>query len=160
MSNTHLLEVRTSRDSFNVAIIEDGARYVTNPNASDHIPEPARDAIGVVTLKQNGKYGADDPILWPQCYCDDFPFFPFIPRLVWEYQHGDEKHSFAIMFQDLADDMIQYDQNTMMGGLGVLRPEFVLALTQSFKVLDNRLKGELCVVTSIAGAIFLPGLEA
>ncbi|KAJ7615115.1 hypothetical protein DFH06DRAFT_1343970 [Mycena polygramma] len=66
------------RDSQLAAVIEDGSYFITSPNA-ERILAPALGPTRLLHLRQDGLWGDDDPIQWPQIFVPDYCHFSSIP---------------------------------------------------------------------------------
>ncbi|KAJ7464944.1 hypothetical protein B0H11DRAFT_2050317 [Mycena galericulata] len=65
-------------DSKLAAVIEQGSYFITSPNA-DNIISPVSGATRSLHLRQNGLWGDDDPIQWPQIFTSAYCHFSAIP---------------------------------------------------------------------------------
>ncbi|KAJ7177738.1 hypothetical protein C8R46DRAFT_1212479 [Mycena filopes] len=65
-------------DSKVAAVIAQGSYFVTSPNA-EVIPAPPSGATRSLHLRQDGLWGDDDPIQWPQIFTPTFCHFSAIP---------------------------------------------------------------------------------
>ncbi|KAI1783517.1 hypothetical protein LXA43DRAFT_903422, partial [Ganoderma leucocontextum] len=55
-----------------------GAFLITSPNV-DYVPEIV-EGIVAVHIRENGRFGKHDPILWPQVYASKYPYLVALPK--------------------------------------------------------------------------------
>ncbi|THH18988.1 hypothetical protein EUX98_g8858 [Antrodiella citrinella] len=106
---------------------------VTSPN-SDYVPLPV---YGKVALKiySDGRFGKQDPILWPQLFTPDNPWMVAIRR------KPDDAHEDSVMWRDVIPS--DFRPSAPGSSLGSLSLEFLADLKRSVDAAARRIDGEL-----------------
>ncbi|KAF9044195.1 hypothetical protein BJ165DRAFT_1528756 [Panaeolus papilionaceus] len=96
-----------------------GKFVYTTPNES-FIPHPL---LGYrhIRVREDYRYGPDDPTLWPQPYSEQHPHLGAIPR-----RPEDPNEPLSVMWYDPVDaDFVPVNNGSILDGLGRLNPVFV-----------------------------------
>ncbi|KAJ7266424.1 hypothetical protein B0H12DRAFT_1230204 [Mycena haematopus] len=107
-----------------------GEHYFITTNA-DYVPAlPSLKTPHMVYLRQNMRYGTDDPALWPQLYTPDFPHMPLMAK-------KGSRPAIDIMWWDpsRADFIVG---SAITRGLGHLSPRAYAKLASSVDALTSR----------------------
>ncbi|GJE91173.1 hypothetical protein PsYK624_073220 [Phanerochaete sordida] len=59
------------------ALVDD--RYLLIAINADWVPRPVMGRVGIM-LRDDGRFGVEDPLNWPQLYCPDRPYLALIPK--------------------------------------------------------------------------------
>ncbi|TFK58061.1 hypothetical protein BDN72DRAFT_907124, partial [Pluteus cervinus] len=138
----------TAGDGLVGCLLGDGTSFITSPNCSK-IYQPQLGGDRTVYMRVNLRYGADDPLQWPQ---------PYIPKFA---------HHVAIRtpVKDPADPLslawwlpekkhFVQDSNCLFGGLGRLDPNILLPLQHVCELLLRRVsRSEKKSATPLVGEL-------
>lgn len=109
----------TYQDGLFGASTPDDRYVITTPNA-DYIPTINQGSL-TIQLYGDGRFGMEDPILWPQLYHSRFPHFPFIRR-----RPRNPTSRYEILWSDLAENEFVPSHGTTVSRMG-----FVATLRRS-----------------------------
>ncbi|TFK59506.1 hypothetical protein BDN72DRAFT_865095, partial [Pluteus cervinus] len=93
------------------AVIREGESFITSPNSS-FIPQPPLGGDRSVFLREDFRYGDDDPLQWPQPFIRSLLFLSAIPLI------SDHNHPLAVMSDDLSWSDFTEDDNDLLSGIG------------------------------------------
>lgn len=104
--------------------------YVYRALNTTWVPEPCTGSIEVI-LRSDGRYGAADPLHWPQVYCDRQPHWALIPRPPNSYEHPA-----AILWEVPTQDYFCTEPTATAEPFGSIKEPVRLSLERAVQVLD------------------------
>ncbi|TFK59435.1 hypothetical protein BDN72DRAFT_780752, partial [Pluteus cervinus] len=96
------------------AVIREGESFITSPNSS-FIPQPPLGGDRSVFLREDFRYGDDDPLQWPQPFVRSLLFLSAIPLI------SGDNHPLAVMSDDLSWSDFAEDDNDLLSGIGKIK---------------------------------------
>ncbi|KAI1788155.1 hypothetical protein LXA43DRAFT_666034 [Ganoderma leucocontextum] len=103
----------------------------TTPNA-DFVPEIVQGIVDV-TLRSDGKYGAVDPIQWPQIFAPRYGYLAAVPKRV------DNGHKWAAIWRRPSREDFIPLSGTPISGFGVLSAVFIAPLRALVEEMCGRI---------------------
>ncbi|KAI1797038.1 hypothetical protein LXA43DRAFT_878901 [Ganoderma leucocontextum] len=123
-------------DGLAVAMDARFAFLTTTPNA-DFVPEIVQGIVDVI-LRSDGRYGAVDPIQWPQIFTPRYGYLATIPKRV------DDGHQWAAIWRTPAREDFVPLSGTPVSGFGLLSAEFVRPLRDLVTQMSTRVDEYVC----------------
>lgn len=124
--------------------------FIITPNSS-LIPKPPLGSNREVYMRENFRYGHDDPLQWPQAYVEQFPHLACIRWVA----PADPKDIFHSLYRGLTKyDFVECDPNSLVEGVGLLRRSSFLKLQAACNVVVESMKsvdGSASVSRSMRG---------
>ncbi|KAJ7226465.1 hypothetical protein B0H12DRAFT_1240600 [Mycena haematopus] len=125
----------TIRDSKLAAVIEQGSYFITSPNA-DTILAPPTGATRSLHLRQDGLWGDDDHIQWPQLFTPSYCYFSAIPTRPPPDSQGNTDN-LMLWFRPTREHFIcPASGNSILRGCGKLSPSICTQLRDAFKLVQ------------------------
>ncbi|GJF00826.1 hypothetical protein PsYK624_171280 [Phanerochaete sordida] len=111
---------------------DEGTHCVTALNTT-WIPRPV---IGVVDilLRSDGRFGVEDPLHWPQLYCSNLRYLPFIPNC------PADRNPFTVMWHcPLEDDFVRANDDPSGQAFGYLVSHKLAHLRDAIQTMDRQI---------------------
>jgi hypothetical protein len=118
------------------AVLPNGKQFITSPNCRRWIPEPPMNTREV-WLMEDGRFGVDDYLQWPQEFLPHnchYPCIPLRPR-----DEHDNYWAFRRVWDTLVKGDLMYQQTVLGFDRGLLNPEDRQLLRNCIKYMEDRL---------------------